>query len=130
MTAVEVLVLASGALLTASALLALVRMARGPSGLDRAVAADVLVAVLTGSVAAYTVATRTSVALGLILVLSLVGFTGAVAIARFVTGVTAREHRFWASTESGGADRPDADAAAPDADADPDAEPTRQETPS
>ena len=38
MTAVEVLVLASGALLTASALLALVRMARGPSGLDRAVA--------------------------------------------------------------------------------------------
>ena len=119
MTVPQVLVLASGVLLTASALLAPLRLVRGPPGLERAVAADVLVAVLTGSVAAYTVATRTSVALGVILVLSLVGFTGAVAIARFVTGVTAREHRFWASTPDPG--EPDA--------APPDADPQREGTP-
>ena len=67
-TAVLVMVGLGAVLLVAAAALTVARMARGPSSLDRVVAADVLVAIT----------------LPVMLVLSLLGFAGAVSIARFV----------------------------------------------
>lgn len=86
MTVPQVLIAVAGVLLAAAALLAVWRLARGPSSLDRAVASDVMLAVLIASVAAHAMWTRTSLGLLVILVLSLLGFTGAVGIARLITG--------------------------------------------
>ena len=90
----QVFIGASGVLLVISAVLALVRLAKGPTGLDRGVASDLLIAVLIAGIATYTIATRSEVALIIIVVLSLVGFTSAVGLARLITGTSARERRF------------------------------------
>ena len=64
--------------------LTVARMARGPSSLDRVVAADVLVAVVIATLAAEAILNDHATTLPVMLVLSLLGFAGAVSIARFV----------------------------------------------
>jgi len=71
-------------LLTVAAALTVMRMSRGPSSLDRVVATDVLVAVVIAALALEAVYNDHSTTLPVILVLSLLGFTGSVSIARFV----------------------------------------------
>jgi multicomponent Na+:H+ antiporter subunit F len=71
------------ALLAAGALLAVVRMERGPSMLDRSVAFDVLTTALVGAIAVETALSRRTEAVPILVVLSMVGFIGSVAIARF-----------------------------------------------
>lgn len=88
------LIAAAVVLLALAALLALYRLAVGPTGLDRGVASDVIIAVLIAGICAHAMATRTSVGLIVIMVLSLVGFTSAVGLARLITGASARERRF------------------------------------
>lgn len=88
------LVAVSSAVLVVAALLALYRLAVGPTGLDRGVASDVVLAVMIAAIGAHAIATGTSVGLIVILVLSLVGFTTAVGLARLITGASARERRF------------------------------------
>ncbi len=88
------LIVAAGAILIISAMMALYRLAIGPTGLDRGVASDVVLAVLIASICLHAIVTRTSVGLIVILVLSLVGFTSAVGLARLITGASARERRF------------------------------------
>lgn len=88
------LVAASSVVLVVAALLALYRLAVGPTGLDRGVASDVVLAVMIAGIGAHAIATGTSVGLIVILVLSLVGFTTAVGLARLITGASARERRF------------------------------------
>lgn len=88
------LVAASSVVLVVAALLALYRLAVGPTGLDRGVASDVVLAVMIAAIGAHAIATGTSVGLIVILVLSLVGFTTAVGLARLITGASARERRF------------------------------------
>ena len=83
-TAVVVMVGIGAVLLVAAATLTVARMARGPSSLDRVVAADVLVAVVIATLAAEAVVNDHSTTLPVMLVLSLLGFAGAVSIARFV----------------------------------------------
>lgn len=73
-----------GLLLTVSALLTILRIVRGPSVLDRVVASDVLVAIVVVALGAHAGITRTFTTLPIIVTLSLVGFMGAVAVARFV----------------------------------------------
>lgn len=90
----EGLILVAMAVLVVSALFALYRLAKGPTGLDRGVASDVVLAVLIAGIAAHAIVTRTSVGLIVILVLSLLGFTSAVGLARLITGTSARERRF------------------------------------
>lgn len=87
-------IVAAVLLLIVSALLALYRLAIGPTGLDRGVASDVILAVLIAGICTHAIVTRTSVGLIVILVLSLVGFTSAVGLARLITGASARERRF------------------------------------
>ena len=76
-------------MLAVAAALVVARMARGPGSLDRVIAADVLVAVVIAGAAAEAVDSHRSTSLLVILVLSLLGFTGSVSVARLV----ARERR-------------------------------------
>ncbi|HWH01804.1 MAG TPA: monovalent cation/H+ antiporter complex subunit F [Pilimelia sp.] len=82
MTAVAVAVTAVLALAGA---LTLVRIVRGPSVLDRIVATDVLLAVIVTAIAAEAAYSRDATALPVLVVLSVLGFTGSVSVARFAT---------------------------------------------
>ncbi|MFV2016952.1 MULTISPECIES: monovalent cation/H+ antiporter complex subunit F [unclassified Micromonospora] len=81
MTAVGVVV---GVLLGTAALLAVGRIIRGPSLLDRVVATEVLIAILVGGIAAEAAVNRHATTLPVLVVLSLLGFVGSVSIVRFV----------------------------------------------
>jgi len=81
---VMVMVSASALMLGVAAVLTVVRMSRGPSSLDRVVAADVLIAVVIAALALEAILNDHSTTLPVMLVLSLLGFAGAVSIARFV----------------------------------------------
>ncbi|MEU4386510.1 MrpF/PhaF family protein [Promicromonospora sp. NPDC023805] len=71
------------ALLAAGALLAVVRMERGPSMLDRSVAFDVLTTALVGAIAVEAALSRRTESVPILVVLSMVGFIGSVTVARF-----------------------------------------------
>jgi multicomponent Na+:H+ antiporter subunit F len=70
-------------LLAVGALLAVVRMERGPSMLDRTVAFDVLTTALVGAIAVEAALSRRTESVPILVVLSMVGFIGSVTIARF-----------------------------------------------
>ncbi|MFJ1587304.1 monovalent cation/H+ antiporter complex subunit F [Streptomyces sp. NPDC088197] len=72
------------ALLVASGVMVFVRLARGPSMLDRAVAVDALLAVVVAGLGARAAEARTPYTLPVLLVLAFLGFTGSVASARFI----------------------------------------------
>jgi multicomponent Na+:H+ antiporter subunit F len=81
---VMAMVVASAVMLSIAAALTVFRMSRGPSSLDRVVAADVLVAVVIATAALDAIINDHSTTLPVMLVLSLLGFAGSVSIARFV----------------------------------------------
>ncbi|MGC4805464.1 monovalent cation/H+ antiporter complex subunit F [Micromonospora sp. DT233] len=70
-------------LFSVTALLALARLYRGPSLLDRVVAADMLLNTMVGAVGAEAAVNRHASTLPVLVVLSLLGFVGAVALVRF-----------------------------------------------
>ncbi|MFF7243431.1 monovalent cation/H+ antiporter complex subunit F [Embleya sp. NPDC008237] len=70
-------------LLGAAAVLALIRLVRGPSTLDRAVAVDMLLAVMLAAIAAEATLNRHTTTVPVLLALALVGFLGSVSIVRF-----------------------------------------------
>jgi multicomponent Na+:H+ antiporter subunit F len=70
--------------------LTVVRIVRGPTTLDRIVATDVLLAIIVVAVAAEAAITRDATALPILAVLSILGFTGSVSVARFATRGRAR----------------------------------------
>ena len=80
MTAVAIAV--SAMLATATAL-TLIRVIRGPSILDRIVATDVLLAIIVATIAGLAAFRRDATALPALVVLSVLGFTGTVSVARF-----------------------------------------------
>lgn len=103
-SATQAITVLAALLLVAAAALALLRIARGPSALDRVIATDVLVAVVIAAVAVREVSTRTTTGLPIVLVLSLLGFTGAVALARLITNVEGQRRRYrqrWRDTGDG-----------------------------
>ena len=67
-----------------SDLLVLIRMAKGPSTLDRVVAADVMLAVVIAGLGLEAALNRHATTVPVILVLSLLGFASALSMARFV----------------------------------------------
>ncbi|GAA2172192.1 hypothetical protein GCM10009846_09160 [Agrococcus versicolor] len=79
---------AAGVLLAASAVMAIVRLVRGPSPIDRVIATDVLVAVVVGALAIEAAVSQHSYTVPVMLAISLVAFAGTVAMARFVAGRT------------------------------------------
>jgi len=74
------------AMLGLAALLLVVRISRGPTMLDRAVALDALVAVTIGALVIEAGVNRHTTTLPILVVLTLVGFVGSVSIARFTRG--------------------------------------------
>lgn len=72
------------ALLGTAALLTVGRIIRGPSLLDRVVAAEVLIAIVVGGIAAEAAINQHATTLPVLVVLSLLGFVGSVSMVRFV----------------------------------------------
>ncbi len=80
-----VVVLVCAGLLAVAGVLAVVRMERGPSMLDRTIALDVLTTTLVAAVALEAAWSRRTDTVPLLVALSLVGFVGSVTIARFAS---------------------------------------------
>ena len=72
-------------ILTIAALIGVNRIAEGPSQLDRSVAADLIVAVVVASLGLWTVWTDLGTELMILVMLSMLGFTSAVSVARMVS---------------------------------------------
>lgn len=72
-------------LLAAATGLTLWRVVRGPATLDRIIAVDVLLAVIVTTIAALAAFRRDATALPILVVLSVLGFTGTVSVARFAS---------------------------------------------
>lgn len=64
-------------------LLSLVRIVRGPSTLDRAVATDTFIAMVAAAIGIEAVVSDRTLTLTLMVALALIGFLGSVAVARF-----------------------------------------------
>jgi multicomponent Na+:H+ antiporter subunit F len=77
-------------LVALGALLTLVRVARGPSLLDRVVAVDTLLFLLVIGLGAYAAVSRDTTVVTVVVAVSLLGFLGSVAVARYVGGVIVR----------------------------------------
>jgi multicomponent Na+:H+ antiporter subunit F len=75
------------AMLGGGALLALLRLARGPSLLDRVVATDTLLVIISASLAVHAALSRDPTVVPVLVVVSLLAFVGSVSIARYVGGM-------------------------------------------
>ncbi|MEU9506592.1 monovalent cation/H+ antiporter complex subunit F [Micromonospora sp. NPDC048170] len=70
-------------LFSVTGLLALIRLYRGPSLIDRVVAADMLLATMVGAVGAEAAVNRHATTLPVLVALSMLGFVGSVSLVRF-----------------------------------------------
>jgi multicomponent Na+:H+ antiporter subunit F len=77
-------------LLGAGALLALARLAIGPSLLDRVVATDVLLVIVSAGLAVYAALARDPTVVPVLVVVSLLAFVGSVSVARYIGGMLIR----------------------------------------
>jgi multicomponent Na+:H+ antiporter subunit F len=77
-------------LLGAGALLALVRLALGPSLLDRVVATDVLLVIVSAGLAVYAALARDPTVVPVLVVVALLAFVGSVSVARYIGGMLIR----------------------------------------
>jgi multicomponent Na+:H+ antiporter subunit F len=77
-------------LIGGGALLALVRLALGPSLLDRVVATDTLLVIISAGLAVYAALERDPTVVPVLVVVSLLAFVGSVSIARYVGGMLLR----------------------------------------
>ncbi|MCZ2829793.1 monovalent cation/H+ antiporter complex subunit F [Modestobacter sp. VKM Ac-2986] len=84
MTVVSVLVFA---MLGTGVLFALVRLALGPSLLDRVVATDALLVIISAGLAVYAALTRDRTVVPVLVVVALLGFVGTISVARYVGGM-------------------------------------------
>lgn len=73
-------------LISLTVLLALTRIVRGPSLLDRLVATELLLAAMIAAVGAEAAVHRHATTLPVLVVLALLGFLGSVALVRFAAG--------------------------------------------
>ncbi|MGY1635600.1 monovalent cation/H+ antiporter complex subunit F [Geodermatophilus sp. SYSU D00742] len=78
------------ALIGGGALLALVRLVLGPSLLDRVVATDTLLVIISAGLAVYAALERNPTVVPVLVVVSLLAFVGSVSIARYVGGMLVR----------------------------------------
>ena len=82
---------ASAVVLLAAAALVLWRLMVGPSALDRSIALDTLTSLCLIAVALVACVQQSGALLPVLLVISLVGFTGSVSVARFAAGRDGQE---------------------------------------
>lgn len=81
-----VVLVIAGTLLAVAAILLVVRMTVGPTILDRSMALDVMMSVMVCAVSLKAIHREEPWSLPMLLVLAMVGFVGAVSIARFASG--------------------------------------------
>ena len=81
---ISVILVLAAIVLVVSAILAIRRIAFGPSQLDRSLGTDLLVAIVIAAFGLWAVASKHEGTALLLLMLSLLGFTGAVSVARMV----------------------------------------------
>ncbi len=74
-------------MLGGGALLALVRLARGPSLLDRVVATDTLLVIIAAGLAVHAALARDPTLVPVLVVVSLLAFVGSVSVARYIGGM-------------------------------------------
>ncbi len=74
-----------GAILILSVVLALIRIIRGPSIIDRVVASDVMLATILIGIVFEMVVNKHTSTMPIVLVVSMFGITGTVAVARFMS---------------------------------------------
>jgi len=84
MSALDVMGVAAGVMFGVGAIAALVRIIRGPTMLDRALAIDVLLAIAMCGLAAGMAVNGHTETLVVLLVLALFAIVGSIAIARFI----------------------------------------------
>lgn len=84
--AFEVVLVVCALMLATAAVLVVVRMALGPTMLDRAISLDVLLAVCLCGVALVTAWVDTTYLIPVLLVSTLLGFVGTVSVARYARG--------------------------------------------
>ncbi len=87
MSTIDVVSVIAYALLGGGALLALVRLALGPSLLDRVVATDTLLVIISAGLAVYAALERDPTVVPVLVVVALLAFVGSVSIARYVGGM-------------------------------------------
>ncbi len=92
------------ALLTAAAVVTLYRVEKGPSMLDRVVALDVLVSTLIGCLALVSLWFGREDLVLVLMGLALVGFVGAVTLARFAASEPEEERRILTEAEAAAAE--------------------------
>ena len=90
MSSLPVVSVLAYALLGGGALLALVRLALGPSLLDRVVATDTLLVIISAGLAVYAALERDPTVVPVLVVVALLAFVGSVSIARYVGGMLIR----------------------------------------
>ncbi|MFW6090865.1 MAG: monovalent cation/H+ antiporter complex subunit F [Actinomycetota bacterium] len=78
-----VVVVIAGVMLSVAAVLGLIRMIIGPTMLNRVMAMEILVAVVIGGLALEAASSRHTATLPVMLALAMVGFIGAVSVARY-----------------------------------------------
>lgn len=82
----SVVIWVSTAMLTVAGVLALIRVAWGPTMLNRIVAMEVIVVVIVSAVGLEVASSRQTTTLPILVIVALVGFVGAVSVARFAAG--------------------------------------------
>ena len=82
--------IAMGVIFSVAAVVAVIRIASGPSILDRMIGSDVLLATIMCALAADMVLRHNTNALPILLVLALFSMVGSISVARYVT---TREHQ-------------------------------------
>lgn len=93
MSAFEIASVLAYALLGGGALLSLIRLALGPSLLDRVVATDTLLVIISAGLAVYAALERDPTVVPVLVVVALLAFVGSVSIARYVGGMLLRSAR-------------------------------------
>ena len=78
---------AAYAMLGGGALLTLVRLARGPSLLDRVVATDTLLVIISAGLAVHAALVRDPTLVPVLVVVALLAFVGSVSVARYIGGM-------------------------------------------
>lgn len=82
-------------------LLALVRLARGPSLLDRVVATDTMLVIIAAGLAVYAALERDPSVVPVLVVVSLLAFVGSVSVARYIGGMLIHARGDGESVETG-----------------------------
>ena len=77
-------VLIAGSMFGIGAILAAIRLVKGPTQIDRAVALDVLLAIVVGVIVLLAVVSDSSITLVIAVVVSLLGFLGSASLARLL----------------------------------------------